>query len=510
VSNSVSACSTAAPASHLAARDARQEEDDNRESFAGVLAGATHAQSRARPIHAPDKHEGTSELDGAEDADDTGEPDKGKPGKGDPTQPVTAHREALNTVDRSLTALDPALQERLARVMTRLRAETGRDVQVGETYRSQSRQNVLFAQGRTTPGPVVTWTQNSKHTQGRAVDLLVDGGAATGEAYTALQRIAGEEGLRSLGARDPGHLELPAPAASNRAATAELEQTISSTPANAPAANAVSIARVAQLAPTARVAQASVASPAQVAQVAPVARPGVSTSVNRSSVQAPLAYAPARPATAPAGTSPAVVTPAMASPDGSVDGRFGGSAEERGQKNGSEGNNAGYGAAFGVGRHSTTQFVVPAIATDAGTSAAARAAHVIATMEDAPAKPLSQIVMSVDAGNGTTDRIQLAMRGSSLSATIDAADPRAAHAMSARSNELVRALTRDGVDVESLQVRAAASVLAPSAADSSQRSSDSSSGSRFERGAQWEQQQNRQRSDDERRQQQREQRGGKE
>jgi hypothetical protein len=150
------------------------------------------------------------------------------------------------------------------------------------------------------------------------------------------------------------------------------------------------------------------------------------------------------------------------------------------------------------------------MATDLGSTATQRAAHVLAAREDAPARPLSQIVMNVDAGNGTTDRIQVDLRGSSLSATIDAADLHAAHAMSARSSELVRALTRDGLDVESFQVRAAASLTGPSAADASQRPSDSSSNSRFERGAQWQEQQHRQRSEDERRQQQRDERGGKE
>jgi hypothetical protein len=149
------------------------------------------------------------------------------------------------------------------------------------------------------------------------------------------------------------------------------------------------------------------------------------------------------------------------------------------------------------------------MATDVGTTAAQRVAHVIAAREDAPARPLSQIVMSVDAGNGTTDRIQLNLRGASLNATIDAGDQRAAHAMSARSGELVRTLTREGMDVESLQVRAAASVSAPAAPDASQRSSDSSTSSR-ERAAHWQQQEDRRRSEDERRQQQRDERRGKE
>jgi hypothetical protein len=146
----------------------------------------------------------------------------------------------------------------------------------------------------------------------------------------------------------------------------------------------------------------------------------------------------------------------------------------------------------------------------AATTSVHRAAQIIAAREDAPARPLSQIVMAVDAGNGTTDRIQLDLRGTSLNAQIDAGDPRAAHAMSAHKSELVHALTRDGVEVESVEVRTATTVAAATvAAESAQRSSDSSSNSRFERGAQWQQQQNRQRSENERRQQQRDERGGK-
>lgn len=40
-----------------------------------------------------------------------------------------------------------------------------------EGYRSQQRQEELYAQGRTTPGPRVTWTKFSWHTVGLAVDL---------------------------------------------------------------------------------------------------------------------------------------------------------------------------------------------------------------------------------------------------------------------------------------------------------------------------------------------------
>lgn len=44
---------------------------------------------------------------------------------------------------------------------------------ITETYRSQSRQNYLYEQGRTRPGQVVTWTRSSNHTSRRAWDIAV-------------------------------------------------------------------------------------------------------------------------------------------------------------------------------------------------------------------------------------------------------------------------------------------------------------------------------------------------
>ncbi len=47
----------------------------------------------------------------------------------------------------------------------------GLKVKVTETYRTQERQNELYAQGRTTSGKKVTWTLNSRHTSRRAWDI---------------------------------------------------------------------------------------------------------------------------------------------------------------------------------------------------------------------------------------------------------------------------------------------------------------------------------------------------
>jgi peptidoglycan L-alanyl-D-glutamate endopeptidase CwlK len=41
-----------------------------------------------------------------------------------------------------------------------------------ETYRPQTRQNYLYAQGRTAPGNKITWTLNSIHTLRNAVDVI--------------------------------------------------------------------------------------------------------------------------------------------------------------------------------------------------------------------------------------------------------------------------------------------------------------------------------------------------
>lgn len=46
------------------------------------------------------------------------------------------------------------------------------DFSVLEGVRTLERQRELYAQGRTAPGKVVTWTMKSKHIDGKAVDLV--------------------------------------------------------------------------------------------------------------------------------------------------------------------------------------------------------------------------------------------------------------------------------------------------------------------------------------------------
>ena len=113
------------------------------------------------------------------------------------------------SVRRDLAALSPELRNRLERIVDRMQSEFGHTVEVVETVRTQERQEALFAQGRTTPGTIVTWTRASNHIEGRAADVIIDGSYGNPQAYERLSRVASEEGVRTLWPRDPGHVELP-------------------------------------------------------------------------------------------------------------------------------------------------------------------------------------------------------------------------------------------------------------------------------------------------------------
>lgn len=52
-------------------------------------------------------------------------------------------------------------------------AEAGLPYTVSQGLRTLDEQKVLYAQGRTAPGKIVTWTMNSRHLTGHAVDLAI-------------------------------------------------------------------------------------------------------------------------------------------------------------------------------------------------------------------------------------------------------------------------------------------------------------------------------------------------
>ncbi|MBC7843035.1 MAG: M15 family metallopeptidase, partial [Gemmatimonadaceae bacterium] len=191
----------------------------------------------------------------------------------------------ISSLQTDLTKLDPEFRERLQKVIDRMHTEYGHAVRIVETVRSQSRQDALFAQGRTEPGPVVTWTTHSKHGTGLAADLIVDGAWKNPVGYAHLATLARQEGLRTLGARDPGHVELPSDASVSGETLGNLLSDLAGDAGDAARqmradvnsgaggeSRAALMNRVANVAQVARVA--TVASVAQVARVATVARPG--------------------------------------------------------------------------------------------------------------------------------------------------------------------------------------------------------------------------------------------
>ena len=82
---------------------------------------------------------------------------------------------------RDIKELNPLCEILLNKAIKEIKTE-GINPLVVETYRSQSRQNYLYSQGRTVVGTKVTWTLNSIHTQRNAVDLVpqrLEGGRMT-------------------------------------------------------------------------------------------------------------------------------------------------------------------------------------------------------------------------------------------------------------------------------------------------------------------------------------------
>ena len=72
---------------------------------------------------------------------------------------------------RDLKELNPLVDFLARKALEDIRRQ-GVNPLVVETYRSQARQNKLYAQGRTAPGNKVTWTRNSKHTTRKALDVV--------------------------------------------------------------------------------------------------------------------------------------------------------------------------------------------------------------------------------------------------------------------------------------------------------------------------------------------------
>ncbi len=347
-----------------------------------------------------------------------------------------------------VTALDPELQERLTRIVDRMRDEFGYDVEIVETTRSQARQDQLFAQGRTRPGPVVTWTRSSQHTLGRAVDVNIDGSWENTEAFQLLQRIAREEGLRTLGPRDAGHLELARNAAKAHE-TADAPAALpdgEALPARAPSAQPHASAQgTVHAAPDGAVAQvAAVAVVAEVAQVAAVAQPGAAP------VQAAGQSAESHAARVARGPRPG--TPAAAR------------RESRDEEARTEGEPLPGLAAATLASAQSSARVPESAAPTLGAAAVERLTRVTDRIEaGAAGRNLSHITLRIDNAAGGQDQIRIDLRGLTVDTQIAVADAGTAERMADRMGELRDALGRQGLSADTVTISAAGARAADTA-----------------------------------------------
>ena len=99
--------------------------------------------------------------------------------------------------EKNLATVRPELQKLGRELLRRLSGE-GLTFKVIQGRRTQAEQDALYAKGRTAPGPKVTWTRNSRHLTGRAIDLaLFQGKNVVWESkhYTRAGELGEELGL---------------------------------------------------------------------------------------------------------------------------------------------------------------------------------------------------------------------------------------------------------------------------------------------------------------------------
>ena len=408
-------------------RDERIERSSDRGDFASELAAAREAARSAPPARTPEKPEKGDELENA----------------GEVSAASEARHPSAAGPSRDMDALDPLLRAAVERVIARMRAEHGHEVTVVEGVRTPERQAQLFAQGRTAPGAVVTWTMNSRHLHGRAADLMVDGGWTDMEGYARLQRIAGEEGLSVLGMKDPGHVELrpegmrhPAEAHSQHGLTSRSTEQRAGTQHGMRVARDASFqlatqARVAEVASVAQVAEpAGVARPANVAQVAAVAVPGSSAAPSFQ-----------RGSGGSAGSSSQHGSPQQDAASVMVE-----------QLTATDSDSAF--APAPDGRFSARVMELRAAESTSGTDQLGRIAQVEQVRETVGARAPSSLTLRLDNGMGGEDRVRLDLRGTTVGATMDVGDARLAERIGSTIHELRQALERRGLTAERLQVRA--------------------------------------------------------
>ncbi|MGI8507774.1 MAG: hypothetical protein ACR2MQ_00440 [Gemmatimonadaceae bacterium] len=394
----------------------------NASDAAGDLAGASATGSTGTPGTADGAASGT--LLSAADAAAAARAD--------------ASSASVTSVNTDADALNPDFRARLGRVVTRMREEYGNDVELVEGFRPQTRQDALYEQGRTQPGDVVTWTKSSKHTLGLAADVKIDGSYNNTVAFQHLAQIAAQEGLRTLGARDPGHVELPShggAAAWGGVAAAD------ATRMNDGVSRAVGLA----------LAQGGAAgSDATGTAGDPHTLNGFLNRMSHTGAGSPVAAQQQSGTGGGAASGFGRQQRNSSEPDTKTSGiadtaRVADVAQIAHVADVAQVAQTGIGSAHVAGPHA----IVPNDAAD-------RVGRMLDVRDATPALPLSHVTLDLDNANGGTDRITVQLRGGAVDTAISLGDAGGADRMSLRVGELQHALEHHGLEAGSIHVASTA------------------------------------------------------
>jgi uncharacterized protein YcbK (DUF882 family) len=349
-------------------------------------------------------------------------------------------------------SLNPDFRTRLSRVVTRMHDEFGRDVQLVEGFRTQSRQNFLYEQGRTRPGHVVTWTRSSKHTMGLAADVMIDGSYSNPVAFQQLAQIAAQEGLRTLGPRDPGHIELPthggAGAWGDSTPTAHINDNLSraigialdqSNVSGDESGDDDSLDNFNGL--LSRMGRGSALSSQRI-QIPGISGTGSDMMGNMAQRHHDDSRSDTLKATDPAQVASVAEVASVAQ------------VAQVAQV-------AHVGNAMPVQPFMSGTPTMHASGVANGSGAADRVGKLLDARDAAPARPLSHVTLNVDNATGGSDRITVQLRGGAVDTAISLGDPNRADRMSLRVGELQHALEQHGLDAAAISVASTAGSSGP-------------------------------------------------
>lgn len=357
----------------------------------------------------------------------------------------------VGSVNSDTDALNPDFRARLGRVITRMHDEFGKDVQLVEGFRTQSRQDFLYDQGRTRPGDVVTWTKSSKHTLGLAADVMIDGSYTDRTAFQQLAQVAAQEGLRTLGAKDPGHIELPsrggAVAWGGSADTVNIDDNVSraigialdqSNALGNSDDDSASVSNFNGL--LSRVGRGSATS------MSPIQMPSMPAGGGMGGNLSQRSYDDSRKDTAKTLDTARVASVASVADIASV--------AQVAQV-------AHVGGMVNVPPPIVGAPVSQPVIVASGVDAADKVGRMLDARDSAPIQPMSQVTLNIDNANGGADKVTVQLRAGTVDTAISLGDPNRADRMSLRVGELQHALEQHGLDATAISVASTASGTGP-------------------------------------------------